>query len=506
VNSSVRFPPGQVLGVALLCAVSVSGASAPHPVDTVDAVVAVVDPIVAPIPFSRICVHELAQEVRDRFGVQPMTNLGLPIEGGSTFEVATAAEFATAIASAAPGDLISIADGTHDWGDLTVGTRDDGGIGFETAERVGIAPRTPGGATFINTRFDVEARYLVFFDLDFQDAGITLRSEGTRIAFCEFDGGDSVVQLDPRFGISVDDTEIDNNLFTGQTSDSISIVTRPFGFDHLNPSPQRTWIHHNRIQDHSVGNRPCIGAGVGWHPFPDDQPSHTLIEYNSLDDCTADDEVVELKHRGAWIRYNLVENSGPGHLSGRMTGNAHYTGNIHLDGTSHGFRVFGNDNVGVYNFMQTYRSITTSATEPIDYPNIDYSYLAMVDHLYTRNVFLENTVWMNVQDTPEENIDLSRGNTIRGNFWLGGARVYSDPTGDTPYEVWLANNPDGAFPGDNWILEDAGDDCFDTTPGTVSFSPVVIPGEWTALHRGEPSADVVHRLPFWWFDMLSFEE
>ena len=458
------------------------------------------------VTFSRVCVNELADDVRGQFGVQDKASMNMPATFANTFEVASAAEFTAAIDAAAPGDLISIADGTHAWGEVEVGTRERGGNGFEPEERVWIMPANSSGATFDDTRFDVEARHLTFFDLNFVNSGITLRSEGTRVAFSTFTGGDDAVYLHPRNSISVDDVEIDNNLFTGQTSDSIAITTRPFGSDDVFPSPQRTWIHHNRFQDHTAVEYPCIGAGVGWHPFPDDQPAHTLIEYNSFDGCTGDDEIIELKHRGAWIRYNLIENSGRGHLSGRMTGNAHYTGNVHLGGSSHGFRVFGNDNVGVFNLMQTRRSITTSPTVASDHPNIDYNYLAMVDHLYTMNVFWNASVWMNVQSTGEENIDLSRGNVIRDNFWLGSDLDYSDISGNIPYQVWLENNPQGAFPGDNWVMNDAGNNCYDSAVGTADFSPVVIEGDWSPTHRGEKSPDVVHRLPFWWFDLLTFEE
>jgi len=38
----------------------------------------------------------------------------------------------------------------------------------------------------------------------------------------------------------------------------------------------------------------------------------------------------------------------------------------------------------------------------------------------------------------------------------------------------------------------------------VDFEPITMAGEWTTLHRGESAEDVVHRLPFWWFELLTF--
>jgi len=453
--------------------------------------------------FSRICVHPMPASVRTKLGPQDISSLELPASFGTTYPVATADEFAAAVDAAQPGDLISVQDGTYNWGVRAYGDGTMGGSGFEPEERVWVRPSTPGGVIFTATEIDIDARYMTFADFTFRSSRLDFSADGNRATFCTFSGPDAAIHLNPGNSITINDVEVDNNLFTGQTRDSFYMATRPFGRDDRSPTPKRTWIHHNRFEEQLSGGRPSLGAGIGYHPFPEDQPAYTLIEYNIFDRCIGDDETIELKHRGAWIRFNLLENSPIGHFSGRMTGNSHFTGNIHYGGKQ--LRMFGNENTAVFNLMKTVRSIVVSHTEPIDNPNIDYAYLAMVDQQYLKNVFWENSVWMLVQDTVRENINPSRGNTIRDNMWLGGQRAYSDPQGQTPYAFWLEHNPNGAFPGDNVIMEDDGDDCYKTGGTSLDFAEVVIPGEWTTEHRGESNPDVVHRLPFWWDELLTFD-
>jgi poly(beta-D-mannuronate) lyase len=251
----------------------------------------------------------------------------------------------SALGSAAPGDVIELADGSYSTSSTITITKAGTAAAPITvrAQHVGAATVTgSGGFTFGGGVSNVVL------------AGFRLTGSRT----LDIPVGVTHIQLtrnlfqlagSVQYWVTVrgDDAQLDHNTFQHKSTAGNFIEVVGPGTSGM---AQRTWIHHNYFLDQSFtgsngGESIRVGLSGRQHGS-----AKALVEYNLFEKCNGDLEVISVKSTDDVIRYNTLRNS-KGTITLRHGWNNRVEGN-YLIGNSTGIRVFGNNHVVVNNVVQ----------------------------------------------------------------------------------------------------------------------------------------------------------
>lgn len=241
---------------------------------------------------------------------------------------------ATALAEAAPGDHIVLADGSYD-GSFELGA--DG----EAGRPIVVRPERFMGAT-LRADLHMVGDHGFVAGLDLNGAAIVAGGDGTRVTRCRVatQGKGYAVQIVSGRGVRIDHCEI---VSAGQ---GIGLRLRP----RQARNPQAPLIDHNWLHDFPgrQGENVHEGIQIGQTWNHSDIPVRAVVEHNLLERVSIDDEAISIKSSENIIRFNtLLECRGD--LSNRHGERNQYVANW-LE-RSLGLIVFDRDNLLLGNLL-----------------------------------------------------------------------------------------------------------------------------------------------------------
>jgi Chondroitinase B/Carbohydrate binding module (family 6) len=251
----------------------------------------------------------------------------------------------SAVTSAAPGDVIELADGSYS----TSSTINLSKAGTASAP-ITVQAEHVGGATISGSGgFSIAstASYVVLSGFRLTGSrGLTVPVGAThdRITRNVFQMAGSVQYW---LQVAGDDAQIDHNTFQHKSTIGNFIEVIGPGTSGM---AQRTWIHHNYFLDQSYtgsngGESIRVGLSGRQH-----SSAHAIVEYNLFEQCNGDLEVISVKSTDDIIRYNTLRNS-KGTITLRHGWSSVVEGNF-LIGNSTGIRMFGNYHTVINNVIQ----------------------------------------------------------------------------------------------------------------------------------------------------------
>jgi poly(beta-D-mannuronate) lyase len=207
----------------------------------------------------------------------------------ATVAVTSLPELEQAIAKAAPGDHITLADGKYDAMEpITIaaaGARD---------KPIIISAAAVGGAEIrgqAGFRFEAPAAYVVVRGFAFtHDAGEIELTEG--VHHCRLTRNVFALAVPPndraRFlHVRGDDVEIDHNEFRDKNTEGQMLHVEGPGDDGM---AQRTWIHHNYFHDFANSRRNNSSALHIGHSARSMTPAHAVVEHNLFERTEGENE------------------------------------------------------------------------------------------------------------------------------------------------------------------------------------------------------------------------
>jgi hypothetical protein len=291
----------------------------------------------------------------------------------------------SALGSAAPGDVIELADGSYSTSSTIGITRS----GTATAP-ITVRAQHTGGATITGSGGfafggGVSNVALAGFRLT-GSRGLSIPVGVTHIQLTRntFQLAGSV-----QYWVTVggDDAQIDHNTFQHKSTAGNFIEVVGPGTSGM---AQRTWIHHNYFLDQSFtgsngGESIRVGLSGRQHGS-----AKALVEYNLFEKCNGDLEVISVKSTDDVIRYNTLRNS-KGTITLRHGWNNRVEGN-YLIGNSTGIRMFGNYHVVVNNVVQnsTGQALEIGGGEIRDDTNSTTAHEAVDHALVAFNTFVND--------------------------------------------------------------------------------------------------------------------
>ena len=265
--------------------------------------------------------------------------------------VASVDELRAAIAAAAPGDKIIVADGAYDVGERIEISR----AGAE-GQPIEIAAQTVGGVEIKGAAgftFRPGAAYVQLrgFKLTHAAGAVELpvgthHCRVTRNVF-ELQVGDRSTYVT----VAGDDHEIDHNTFQNKrTEGQMLFVVGP----EAPAMAQRTWIHHNYFFNFENSRRNNSSALHIGHSARSLTGAHSVVEYNLFVQTRGENEGAICNKSGDNIyRFNTI-GEGCTELSLRHGNRCHVYGNF-LIGTTGGLRFFGDDHKIYSNYFERNR-------------------------------------------------------------------------------------------------------------------------------------------------------
>ena len=315
-------------------------------------------------------------------GAAALVALTLPalaaLTPAATHVVTSVPALQTALASAAPGDVIELADGSYSTS-ATISVTKSG----TASAPITVAAQHVGGATITGSGgFSIgsSVSYVALAGFRFTGSkGMLIPVGATHIQVTRnlFQMAGSVQYW---LQVGGDDAEIDHNTFQHKsTAGNFVEVIGPGG----SGMAQRTWIHHNYFLDQSFtgsngGESLRVGLSGRQH-----SSAKAIVEYNLFEQCNGDLEVISVKSTDDIIRYNTLRSS-KGTITLRHGWNNRVEGN-YLIGNNTGIRMFGNNHVVINNVIQNstgqalavgggeVRDDTTSGT---DHEAVDHALVA----------------------------------------------------------------------------------------------------------------------------------
>lgn len=232
----------------------------------------------------------------------------------------TAATINTAIASASPGDVVCIPDGTYNsLGEIEIPSNVDG----TEANPITLQPVTVGGVTFSGDPadyqvIDCDADWWIIQNFKFINIsesgsanthGIHVDGNNVRVTNNYFSGFGKDTDITKNdwpvwYGkdVQIDGGRIDYNTFTGNTA--LCIVL----YDAYNIQ-----IDHNYFNESSgLDSDACstMQIGKGGSPASEALDLGTIVEYNLIENWTGDIEGISNKSSSNTYRFNVFKTSG----------------------------------------------------------------------------------------------------------------------------------------------------------------------------------------------------
>ena len=254
--------------------------------------------------------------------------------------VSSVAQLSTALASAEPGDRISVAAGTYDAGTIRVarsGTKEKP-ITISAAS-IGTAAITGSAKIDLANASNVVVEgFVLATGLD-----VPVSAKAVRVTRNTFQGDRSGAFLN----VAADDTEVDHNTFRNKTTEGVYLQVNGPGDKDM---AKRVHVHHNFFFNHQFkgdNGGESIRFGLSGRQHGD---ARGLIENNLLEKADGDSEAISIKSSNNVVRNNTLINTR-GTISLRHGAGTTVEGNIVIGGSS-GIRFFGNNHTIVNNVVQ----------------------------------------------------------------------------------------------------------------------------------------------------------
>lgn len=211
--------------------------------------------------------------------------------GGNSAHVSNAGQLASALATAAPGSRIILANGSYSRsGGFTINANGT------SANPIRIQAANRGGAT-LRSNLTVVGHHVQVIGLAFVGAGVALRRDNCRVTRCKFTNYS--VPISAR---GAADALITYNEFSGWTFRAIEIDPIYEGRSGHNPR-----IRYNYLSNPS--SSADFGIGIGQQPSHTDRNVNAIVEYNLFERCNIDQNIV-VKCSNNKVRYNTLINCG----------------------------------------------------------------------------------------------------------------------------------------------------------------------------------------------------
>ncbi|MEM0962159.1 MAG: chondroitinase-B domain-containing protein [Bacteroidota bacterium] len=274
--------------------------------------------------------------------------------------VSTPSELSAAIASAQPGDVIALANGT--WTDVTVVFRADG----TEADSIRLEAETPGGVVLDgSSSLRIAGEYLVVDGLRFEGGTLSQGHlvqfrDGARVANHSRLTNSTIVgvgainsNVNTKW-VSLYGTHnrVDHNYIAGKTNLGTTLVV----WLESGASHQPTY---HRIDRNHFGPRPPLGQNGGetiriGTSSVSMQDAFVTVEENLFEQCDGEIEIISVKSGKNTLRRNTFLRSR-GTLTLRHGNGSRVEGNVFLgqrvDDTG-GVRIIGEDHVVVNNYFE----------------------------------------------------------------------------------------------------------------------------------------------------------
>jgi poly(beta-D-mannuronate) lyase len=262
----------------------------------------------------------------------------------ATHVVSSVAELQTRIAAAAPGDTITVKNGSYaTTAPLTISAQGT------AAQPIVIAAESVGGVTLTGTsgfKFGSTAAHVTVSGFVFAHAsGQTTIGAGSthcRITRCVFE----CTGEGPYLGVSGDDAQVDRCEFRNKATLGNMISVTGTG----SQVARRLWIHHNYFHDfaNARGNgAETIRFGLSGLSL---STGEGLVEHNLFVRCVGENELISNKSGGNTYRYNTFLESPGAQLTLRHGNDCRVYGNI-FRGTD-GLRIFGDRHLIFSNYFE----------------------------------------------------------------------------------------------------------------------------------------------------------
>lgn len=265
----------------------------------------------------------------------------------ATTNVNSVAQLRTAIASAAAGDRIVVANGNYSVpaaSPILVGNN----AGTEQAP-VTVVAASRGGAVFngeASFAFN-GAAHVTISGFSFKQSTtfeVTATNHHIRLTRNNFEMAD--IEGLHSVMIRADDTKVDRNHFHGKSTLGVYLCVEGGGSTDM---AQRTQIFRNHFSDHSFaganGGEP-IRLGVSPRAL---SSANAMVEFNLFENTNGDPEAISVKSSDNTVRYNTIRNSLGGIVL-RHGNRNRIDGNYIIDGSA-GVRIYGNDHLVINNYV-----------------------------------------------------------------------------------------------------------------------------------------------------------
>jgi poly(beta-D-mannuronate) lyase len=397
--------------------------------------------------------------------------LALPAHA-ATHTVTTLAALQSALATAAPGDTIRLANGTYPTTAPLIVTR-----AGTAAAPITIVAESVGGVTLSGRagfRFTSPAAHIVVSGFVFTHASgttaITAGATHIRITRCVF----ACTGAGAYLTITGDDAQIDRCEFRDKRTLGNMISVTGVGAQ----VARRVWIHHNYFHDfaNAGGNgAETIRFGLSGLSM---STGAGLVEHNLFVRCLGENELISNKSCGNTYRYNTFLESPGTQLTLRHGNDCLVYGNI-FRGTD-GLRIFGDRHQIFSNYFEKNSvgiNLGNGGAEVADgapltsHDRPDHCVIAF-------NTLIDNATHYKM--TPRTPTALGATHTTFAyNLIRGGGRV-ADIGGPNPDAVWRGNllwqtgplghlPPDGATTADPLLVADASG-IFHLSPGSPALA------------------------------------
>ncbi|MER7455917.1 chondroitinase-B domain-containing protein [Micromonospora sp. NPDC126480] len=323
----------------------------------------------------------------------PTPTPSVPPPGGTVVNVSSSAQLTTAMANAAPGHTIVLADGNYSIGKLNArnGT---------ASNPITIMAAHQGRAVIAGGQLEVlDSSYVTFSGLTWRNSN-TLKitsSNHVRLTRNHFRLTESsslkwvIIQ-----GANSHHNRIDHNLFEEkhQLGNFITIDGS------ATAQSQYDLIDHNHFRN--IGPRATNemeAIRVGWSAISRSS-GYTTIESNLFENCDGDPEIISVKSNDNTVRYNTFRTS-QGTLSLRHGNRSQVYGNFFLGGGkpgTGGVRVYGQDHTIYNNHFEGLTGTGYDAALQLDGGDVDTSGALSAHWRVYRATAVHNTFVNNVSN------------------------------------------------------------------------------------------------------------
>ena len=370
-------------------------------------------------------------------------------------EVASLAELEKAIAAAAPGDHIIVADGQYDSSDsidIAVAGTEERPIVIRAKSVGGVEIR--GEAGF---RLERPTAFVVIDGFVFtHNAGEMQLGAGVhhcRITRNVFEL--AVAQRGRYLSVVGDDNEIDHNTFRNKDTEGQMIHVQGTGGRAM---AQRTWIHHNYFHDFRNSRRNNSSALHIGHSGRSMTPAYSVVEHNLFVRTQGENEGgICNKATDNIYRFNTM-GEGSSELSLRHGKRCIVYGNYFVGGN--GLRFFSHDHRIYSNYFENCRPAITIGNGGATIPPGQLTSHERPDRVQiVYNTFVNNRA--NVRMTRRRNGLGSNDLVFANNIIVGGDKAISidGPLADPRWEgniLWANDGGPGDIPADGFTAVDPG--------------------------------------------------